>query len=461
MATYSIFPFLPNNNTSIISPSFPYDVVINTAYPGVQFIGTEPNALYQEIREVSGCLWFVTNAMYNENLLQWDQETNQNTGLPAYALELCDGAMTRWYSPPTNIPMTPITWIALWTITADGLMDSTPLEVTGVSAPMNSLMATWDPGIGIAITAREVDITNTASAPTSLLDNLVVNGTQVWTVDITGTLTHGIIPAARITGLVPFPGFNNVTLTGTTIMTGPVIMDSTLLVQGDATFDMDITGNSTLSIAGISLLAGGAVVDAGLTVTGGETTDNLNVTGTSILAVTDATTLGVSGITLLHNVQIATGDTITINGATPVVGLESLNGSITIAQVTPTEYNIQISNTALVPIGSVHQIAMASTVGAVGGGNGPGTLSLLLPGTAANGWAVTVECTIGIGGAGSFSMTDSGGSFTGVPITWSVGNFASYVIMYDYGTAVGGDTITSSNSPGYSEFYRIQAVRTS
>jgi hypothetical protein len=91
MAFDSIFPFLPANANS--PPQlFPYDVIINTAFPGIEFIGTEPNAEYQEIREVNGCLWIVTNAMYNENLLQWDQEYEPKHD----ATRICPRTMWRW-----------------------------------------------------------------------------------------------------------------------------------------------------------------------------------------------------------------------------------------------------------------------------------------------------------------------------------------------------------------------------
>ena len=298
MAFDSIFPFLPANANS--PPQlFPYDVIINTAFPGIEFIGTEPNALYQEIREVNGCLWIVTNAMYNENLLQWDQETNQNTTLPAYALELCDGAMTRYYSPATLIPDTPITWTPLWTVTADGLMDSTPLEVTGPSAPMNQLQVTWDPGIGIAPTAREVDITDIASSPNSLLDNLVVNGVQEWTVNKEGVLIHGTVPGSAVVG-----PFNNATFNGTSTFTGP-----TTFTTGP------VTDDGTLFVVGLTTLNGHADINGGETVTGGS-----NITGgVSVDSLTDTGPLTVDGASTFNalatfNDEITT-DSITVTGA--------------------------------------------------------------------------------------------------------------------------------------------------
>jgi hypothetical protein len=310
MAFDSIFPFLPSS-AGTPPQLFPYDVVIHTAFPGVVFEGTEPNALYQEIREVNGCLWLVTNAQYNENLLQWDQEVNQNTTLPAYALELCDGAMTRYYSPATLIPDTPITWTPLWTVTATGLMDSTPLEITGASDPMNQLQVTWDPGPAIAPVAREVDITDIDSSPNSLLDNLVVNSVQVWAVNKEGVLVAGDIPYARITGAPIPPSFNNPTFTGTSTFDGPVVMNDGLTVTAGAT-TLEGTLNSTLG----STLAGGTTVTGGEAVTGGLNTDTFGVSGASFFY----------GLATFND-EITT-DSITVTGPAVFDGTSTFNGPV-------------------------------------------------------------------------------------------------------------------------------------
>ncbi len=484
MAFDSIFPFLPSNAGS--PPQlFPYDVIINTAFPGVEFIGTEPNAEYQEIREVNGSLWLVTNAMWNENLLQWDQESNQNTTLSAYALELnANGSMTRYESPPTLIPMTAITWTPMWTVTGVGLMDSTPLEVTGPSAPMNDLAVTWDPGIGVVLVARQEDITDIASSPNSLLDNLVVNGVQVWAVNKEGVLVAGTVPASAIPGL-----FNNATFTGTSTFNGPVITNSTFTANGPATFNSSITGNSTLFITGLSTLNGHANINGGETVTGGLTTDsitvtgggtstftNIHVTGTSALdgAVTAGSTLHVVGAATVdggeivtgglttdtidvtgggliggtldtHSIEIAPGNSITINGTTPVVTLESTNGSITIAQVTPTEYNIE-SNPAFA--GNSYPIGGAKV------NYGASGTSLIIPsvGTA---WNVVCQAFIqysSTGGANTLNITGTGGTAGGA---WTGGTdpvsnlptttFDQFTLQLN-GFANAGDTVTATVS---------------
>jgi hypothetical protein len=304
----SIFPFLPNG-ASAPPQNFPYDVVINDAYPGIQFIPTEPNGEYQEIREVSGNLWLVTNAMWNANLLQWDQESPQNTGLPAYALELgADGSMTRWESPPTNIPFTPITWTRLFQVDNKGQVISVPLTVLTANQASQQIFVVWDPGVGTQVEGRLLQVTDVASAANSLLDNLVVNGVAKWSVDKNGVLVTGSVPASSIINLFVSPTF-----TGTSTFNGPVVMNSTLDVFGAGTFHSSLTADSTFFVVGLSTLNGHANINSGLTVTGGEgvtgglTTDTLHVTGAATVdaSLTANSTLDVIGHTQLANVTVS------------------------------------------------------------------------------------------------------------------------------------------------------------
>jgi len=444
----SIFPFLPNG-ASAPPQTFPYDVVISDAFPGIQFIPLEPNGEYQEIREVSGNLWLVTNAMWNANLLQWDQESLQNTGLPAYALELgADGSMTRWESPPTNIPLTPITWTRLFQVDNKGQVISVPLTVLTANQASQQIFVVWDPGIGTQVEGRLLQVTDVASASNSLLDNLVVNGNSKWAVDKSGTLVTGIIPVARITGLVPFPGFNNATFTGTTTFNGPVVDNSTLDVFGAATFHSSLTADSTFFAVGLATLNSHANVNSGLTVTGGEsvtgglTTDTLHVTGISTLdgAVTANNTLAVVGHTQLANVTLNAGDVISVNGTTPVVLLESTNGSIGVSQVSNHEYDLSVLTAPIAPGSSYVNTAFFPL------GSTNGTISLgPLPGTAANTFRIIYW------GALQFQNASRELTVTGVVsagITWDVAsqqyensNSGTFPFMY-FGTAEGGTTPT-------------------
>jgi hypothetical protein len=444
MAFDSIFPFLPAGATS--PPQlFPYDIIINTAFPGIEFIGTEPNALYQEIREVNGCLWIVTNAMYNENLLQWDQETNQNTTLPAYALELCDGAMTRFYSPATLIPMTPITWTPLWTVTADGLMDSTPLEITGPSAPMNQLQVTWDPGVGIAPVAREVDITDIASSPNSLLDNLVVNGVQEWTVNKEGVLIHGTVPGSAVIG-----PFNNATFNGTSTFTGP-----TTFTTGP------VTDDGTLYVAGLTTLNGGADINGGETVTGG----SFITGGVSVDSLTDTGPLTVDGPATFNGSTTFSGPNLTVTGNLIVDGTSTLDGTVANGSGGPVvPISSPDASISVVTVGNGYHIETAAAPIAPGStyvntafyglGSTSGTISIgPLPGTAANSFRIICWGALQFHDA-SHTLTLTGVVAAGV--TWDVAsqgyenaNSGTFPYMY-FGTAEGGTTPTinwSSDDP--------------
>lgn len=390
MAFDSIFPFLPSN-AGTPPQVFPYDVVINTAFPGVEFIGTEPNAEYQEIREVNGSLWLVTNAMYNENLLQWDQESNQNTTLPAYALELnANGAMTRYESPATLIPMTPITWTPLWQVNAVGEVFSTPTEVVAAGTnPVDSISVTWDPGVGVAPVARQVDITDIDSSPNSLLDNLIVNGVQVWTVNKEGVLIHGTVPASAIPGI-----FNNPTFTGTSTFDGPV------------------------------------VITDGETVTGGETVDNLTVTGT----FTD--TGGPATFGTIHSADIDNSGIIT----TATLGSTTINNSGTITT------NGFVDNGPATFNGTV-MFADGSDLGVFTSGSFDGVLagtfvvSLVMPASGGS-YNYTLSLSVSFDIAGTITFTDLGLG------AWLYMNSTTKTSVYAVPGGGGGVTVAISGSAG-------------
>lgn len=390
---YYPFSVVPATSSSNV---YPYDILIQTVYPGLIFDAQEAGGTYAVIREVNGCLWFALNADFDETTLEWTQEDPTNPNTPAYAMEICAAGTWNWYSAvPTLVPGIPVVWRQVFLIDANGAVISTPQTVTFSGDPSQQVNVTWDLGGAAVAVARQIDITNTSSSVNSLLDNMIVNGTQVWAVNEEGVLVAGDIPYARITGAPSPPSFNNPTFTGTATFTGPIIaedgetitagglavtggtttdtldvtgtstfdgtstfvgpvvMDSTLNVAGAADFTDGITVsgmpaifNNTMTSTAGSTLDGGTTVTGGEAVTGGLTTDTLQVTGNSIL----------------HNTTIASGDTITINGTTPVVALESTTGSITIAQVSSTEYNINVN-----PSSSILNYPIGTSVVAYGG----------------------------------------------------------------------------------------------
>ena len=432
---YYPFASVPSTSNSNV---FPYDIVIDTVYPGLIFDAQEAGAAYSVIREVEGCLWFVLNADFDETTLQWTQEDPTNPNTSAYAMELCAAGTWNWYSgAPTLIPGTPVTWRQVFLIDANGSVISTPQTVTTSINGSEQLLVTWNAGSLTQVTARFMNVTDTSSAANSILDNMAVNGVSKWQVDKTGTLQVGIIPYARITGAPAPPSFNNPTFTGTSTFTGPVVMDDGLSVTGAAT---DL---SVLNVSTGATISGGLTVPNGEAVTGGLSTDTLTVSGIANLnggsAVTGA--FSVSGTSNLHNVVIASGDTITINGTTPVVTLESITGTINVTQVSPVEYNIGVntaSSSLSYPIGGSFV-----TYGANG-------TSLTVP-SVGSVWNVVCQ-SYGIynvsGTPNSILVTGTGGTDGGAWaggtdtfVNVDTGNFQQYTLQLN-GLAHSGDTVT-------------------
>lgn len=91
--------------------------IIQKSYPAVEFNPTEVGGEYQEIREINGDLWIVTNAQYNETLAltplaagAWGQVL---TSAPSFAMVLkASGTITRYTAAAIGGPtLTAITFI--------------------------------------------------------------------------------------------------------------------------------------------------------------------------------------------------------------------------------------------------------------------------------------------------------------------------------------------------------------
>jgi hypothetical protein len=402
----SIFPFLPNG-ASAPPQTFPYDVVINDAFPGIQFIPTEPNGEYQEIREVSGSLWLVTNAMWNANLLQWDQESPQNTGLPAYALSLqADGSFARYMSPATNIPLTPISWTLLFVIDKDGLIVRSPNPLA--SGPMIGEQTTLEftAGSAVIVNADILFVTDVASNSESSVQLIEVNGTPIWKVRKDGQLEIGTVPYTSITGAPPpFPGFNNATFTGTTTFNGPVIengpvqANSTTDFFGAVTAHSSLTANTTLFVAGHTTL------------------DSVDVNTTAIF----------------HGI-------IEKAGGAPVVGLSSPDSSIAVVQ-TGQNYTVELPTTS---------VGFTSVQGST---SNAGTFeNYPLPGVASQDWVASVNVIVELSAplnAGTLTITGTGSSIPGPwdSFSYTVTNPAQTIIpMSLVGHANGGDNLVMTLS---------------
>lgn len=314
--------------------SFPFDVVIQEAFPGLVKLGTEPNSVYTAFREVSGADWWVINADWDANQGFWTQNDSCNANLPAYAMaQDRNGTVVRYRTDATTLPNTQITWTPVWQIKDKGNLIRTPTAYQSAVTDMNNLLA-WNMGTSTRAIARSTSITDTSSASNSMLEQNFVNNAEVWSIDKTGTLTAGIIPFARITGYTP-PSFNNATFTGTTTFNGPVAANN------------------------------GETVAGGLTVTGGTTSDTLHVTGNSTLNATTAASLNVTGNSVFQG-------TVTTTSGTPLIGLTSPTSTITVLNPSNNAYTVDVanpypvvvtSNTTVPAVGSTMSISYGSNQG--------------------------------------------------------------------------------------------------
>ncbi len=401
---YYPFAVVPPTSSSNV---FPNDLVIETVFPGVVFDAQEAGATYAVIREVNGCLWFVLNADFNESTLLWTQEDPTNPNTNAYAMEICKSGTWQWLSgAPTLIPGTAVNWLPFYTIDDVGSVISTPQTVTASGDPSQQVIVTWNLGGAAQAVARQVNVTDSSSSGTSLLDNLEVDGVPKWSVDKTGTLVVGFVPASSVINL-----FVNPTFTGTSTFTGPVVMDSTLLVHGATTMDSSLTVNSTLDV------------------TNNATVNSLNVTTVSTF----------TGVATFDSNAVFNG--LVENGSGgPVVPISSPDGSVTVATVA-NGYTLEVPSTV---IGSAR---VGYTQNILGPTPSEG---FLVPGTAGQVWEVVMSSVVEMGSpltAGTLTVTGTGGTFGG---EWAGGSnnavnpAATAVPILFGGEAHGGDVVTAS-----------------
>jgi hypothetical protein len=348
------FPFKPQASESQ-SQSFTYDVVINEAFPGVVFEPTEPNGQYQEIREVSGDLWLVTNAQFNTNTLTFQQNSPCNPADPAYAWRLmANGNSIRYSAVPTTAPNISVTWVQMFEVDGSGNISSTPLAQT---APVDNLQLEpiWNVGTPTTTGSFEQDVTDTSSAANSFLEKFKVNGTVVWQVRKDGTLVNGSIPSSAIVPASGTATFDNVIITGNEVVQG------TSLFQGPATFDSVLTadagiqcnGNETitgnLAVIGTATFGGSVEIGSninpeslevfgpvaaldGETVTGGLVTDTLHIGSEQVAPTyTQATqvTLGVGG-SVTWNFPVAYSATPTVVATLDANSVQSFTQNISV-----------------------------------------------------------------------------------------------------------------------------------
>lgn len=412
--------------------SYPFDLIVNEANPGLILQPTEPNGVYVAFREVGGCSWWALNADYNTDDAQWEQQGTCNAALPAYALEQCaSGTVNRYTAVATNTPGDAITWVLVWSLDVAGNMTSTPRNGTNESMIAAAINVTWSAGSPAVMNVREINLTDSSSNSQSLVDNINVNGTPVWQVRKDGTLEVGIIPFARITGFTLPSGvtLNNANFTGTSTFTGPVIMTDGLTVTGGETVDsLHVTANE--------------IIDGNLNVGGTTTLNVLNVTGSINVP---AGTIPVTAVTGTNGIAVTnTGTSYNASGAALVETVTSSDSSVTL---TRTGQVVDITAGAVAPVIPGSWFINTEFVPAVGTPQS-GSISLgPLPGTSADTFRVVYWGVTGFKDAGS-SMV-----FTGTPatnITWDEASVTVFngqgnatAFMY-FGTAKGGTTPTVS-----------------
>jgi hypothetical protein len=192
----SFFPWGLQPSTSPVPVNF--DLILNKAFPRIGFTPTESGGVYQEIIEVYGTLWTVSNATWDDNLLGWYQSGTCNPALPAYAWSnALDGNATRLYAPAATASNIALTWTATFeTDPTTTIVEPQDLANSGTAA--FTVDATFNATTGATLAAMQVVVDDLVSGASSSLYSAVVNGVQVWSVDKTGTLVKGSVPSSQL-----------------------------------------------------------------------------------------------------------------------------------------------------------------------------------------------------------------------------------------------------------------------
>lgn len=117
-----IYSFL---STTAVSPGFifSFDVNITENNPGIQFNGTEANAVYTVIREIAGDFWIVQNAEWNGT--NW---IPKNLSAPVAALVLRSPSSVGQPSYMQRLTaaagVNPVVWVTQFQVTGTGLVTS-------------------------------------------------------------------------------------------------------------------------------------------------------------------------------------------------------------------------------------------------------------------------------------------------------------------------------------------------
>lgn len=503
------FPFA-QNPLFLIPQVINYDLLIQEPYPGIGFLPTSAGGLYAEIRDVNNCLWFVQNAMWNPDTMQWEQDSPANPILPAYALELCaDGSLNYNIAAASGAINTALTWQTVWTLDANGNMTVEPAIATADTQIAEMVDPTWDGGVGAKMIGRQENVTDTSSASSSAIDQLNVDGVTKWEVRKDGTLVVGIIPASLVPGVITdvvgvspvsvviahntasislehgdyvdltsaqtiagvktFTDPNGILFGTTTGSEGSISGNATAQAMGygaqfattpfvwqaEATQAAIIaisTANDAENPSGLSLY-----YDSGLTP--GDTYNptlrfSVDATGHistgSILASTLAGEMeGADGITVSFD---SGTDKVKIDGAGLLSSIISTNGSLLVS------ITDQVADIITVTGGSGESKMSVGTLVAAGS-SFTQTLSITLPGSGT--WNLLAQVGGDVASDNSMSITGSGGN-----TQWNTGvsTGSGFKFLTNAGTANGGADVTATfvctgqNSNGYQALPYLLAV---
>lgn len=192
MATWQETLFLFGQTASVpTAQTFTYDPNIVKNFPGVEFSGTEANAIYTEAREVSGDFWIVQNAQFNGT--NW---IPQNLALPVYAEHYkANGQQERlWCAAGTN----PVVWTTLTYTDPFGALVLTPAAFTTNTEVALSLAPTWNAGAAAVMTGVKLNVTDTSSSAASKLIDLQVGATSKFSVDKNGNVFCASLGTPRV-----------------------------------------------------------------------------------------------------------------------------------------------------------------------------------------------------------------------------------------------------------------------
>lgn len=268
--------FLGSQTSSVPNVIFS-DLQIQESYPGIEYDPQEVGGIWTETREVSGDFWMVKNATWSSTAFSWGFV---NANIAAYALRLGSNGALTWYTCAAGT--SPFAWTALYTVNADGSVTIAPGSTFTSPSEIGMLLSPiWNATGSSIMVARKVSITDDASASASLLDQLQVDGTDVWDVDKSGTLQVGIIPTARLSGNLPPSAFG--------VQAAAI---STVAADGSAvkavSFSPAYASTLTSLVCGISSSPGDLTVYSCHTDTETKTGFNLTVVGGASGATVDA-----------------------------------------------------------------------------------------------------------------------------------------------------------------------------